>query len=587
MLRKIFRGIAFVLLLFWGVFVPAQTLADGLSLKSAEARGSVRIVGGDVVRDPNAYPWAISLAASGIADLYDAHSCGATLISPTWALSAAHCFVDDETGVVDDEFDVVLGTLSLRSPSPGYERIPVERLIIHPEYDLATTDNDIALLKLERASTRQPVAWLAAREQDAAPGLMATVMGWGWTAPEPRAARSFPTELLKLDLPVVDNDVCARSMIFEESVVTQNMLCAGTGLGGQDSCSGDSGGPLVRTLAGGGHMLVGVVSWGEGCAQPDSYGVYARVSRFADWINSHIDGGLTADQWITSFYVAYWGRAGDPGGLEYWLGEVNRGALTIPAVAENFALSAEAKAMYPYFNAPEAATDAERAVFVQAAYQNLLNRSVTADDEGVVYWVGELRNGNTTPGAVIGNMIHAAIQNGDQDWLTIWNKVQVAEYFTQRFEASGRAWQDGDLDLARQALVGVTDDPDTVDAAKARVEQLLHGGSGGGSESVQTYTEPAVTINVKVNHEFVIALESNPTTGYTWEEESEEDLIRLVDRIYRQDDQANGMVGVGGTVYFRYLALQEGETEILLVYGQHWDGGARNAPVVFNVAAYL
>ncbi|GAB6060712.1 trypsin-like serine protease [Desulfonatronum parangueonense] len=465
MSNKVWGGIVFLLVLLLGVCTPVQSLAD--------YRGSVRIVGGDVVRDPEAYPWMISLAIPWIGDLYDAHDCGATLISPTWALSAAHCFVDDETGEVYDEVDAVLGTLSLKSPSPDFERIPVERLIIHPEYDRFTTDNDIALLKLNRPSSRQPVAKLAASDQDAAPGLMSTVLGWGWTLPKPRSFRSSSSDLLKLNLPIVDNDICAQSMIYADSVITDNMLCAGTGLGGQDSCQGDSGGPLVRSLEGGGHMLVGVVSWGEGCADPDSYGVYARVSRFVDWINSHVDGGLTTDQWITTFYVAYWGRAADPSGLSYWMGEVDRGALDVVGVAENFALSAEAKAMFPYFNSPETATNGERTVFVQAVYENLLNRSVPEDDEGVLYWVGELREGRLSPGRVIGDMIYAAIQIGATDWLTIWNKVQVAEYFTEMFQAKGRVWMDSDLDLARQALQDVTDDPATVELGKARVDQLL------------------------------------------------------------------------------------------------------------------
>ncbi len=183
--------------------------------------------------------------------------------------------------------------------------------------------------------------------------------------------------------------------------------------------------------------------------------------------------GISDDQWIIAFYVAYWNRAADPAGLNYWLDEVRRGAIDVPGVAENFALSVEAKDMYPYFSSPETATDVERIAFVLAVYQNLLNRLVTANDEGVVYWAGELRADRTTPGAVIGNIIHAAIQAGGADWLTIWNKVQVAEYFTQRFEAQNRVWQDSDLSLARQALVGVTDDPASVEAGKARVDQLL------------------------------------------------------------------------------------------------------------------
>ncbi len=136
---------------------------------------------------------------------------------------------------------------------------------------------------------------------------------------------------------------------------------------------------------------------------------------------------LSNEQWITSFYVAYWDRAPDAEGHAYWMGMFNRQELTIPGIAENFALSDEAKAMYPYFNAPETATDAERGAFVRAVYRNLLDREVSGNDEGVLYWVGELRSGASTPGLVIGNIIYAAMQAGGADWQTIWGKVLQAQ----------------------------------------------------------------------------------------------------------------------------------------------------------------
>ncbi len=237
--------------------------------------------------------------------------------------------------------------------------------------------------------------------------------------------------------------------------------------------TGGSGNDIVVDSSGSAYVAGKVAStWGSPLNAYAGSSDIVIIKNFTD-SNATQQPGLDASQWLSSFYVAYWGRAGDPGGLDYWLGEVSRGATDVPGVAENFALSAEAKAMYPYFNAPKTATDGERTTFVQAVYQNLLNRPVPADDEGVVYWVGELRNGNTTPGAVIGNMIHAAIQANSTDWLTIWNKVQAAEYFTQRFEAQNRVWQGSDLSLARQALEGVTDDPATVDAGKAKVDGIL------------------------------------------------------------------------------------------------------------------
>lgn len=63
--------------------------------------------------------------------------------------------------------------------------------------------------------------------------------------------------------------------------VTDRMICAGLQQGGKDACQGDSGGPLVNK-----DTLVGVVSWGYGCAVPNYPGVYSRVSSVRDWIKT-------------------------------------------------------------------------------------------------------------------------------------------------------------------------------------------------------------------------------------------------------------------------------------------------------------
>ena len=77
------------------------------------------------------------------------------------------------------------------------------------------------------------------------------------------------------------------------------------------------------------------------------------------------------------------------------------------------------------------------------------------------------------PGAVIGNMVYAAIQADSTDWRTIWNKVQTADYFARRFQAFGRSWQTADLELAWQALDNITSDPASTSSAIERVDQLL------------------------------------------------------------------------------------------------------------------
>lgn len=183
--------------------------------------------------------------------------------------------------------------------------------------------------------------------------------------------------------------------------------------------------------------------------------------------------GFSARGWVTSFYVAYWGRSPDPEGLNYWINKIDNGTLSPAQVAENFALSAEAKAMYPYLAAGGAVDHAQVDEFIRSLYANLLNRSLPSNDTGVLYWVGELRNNRTTPGGVIGNIINAAMVAGTQDWETIRNKVDVADYFARRFTALGRAWHAGDYGRARRCLNNVTREGQTVTRGRQIVDQLL------------------------------------------------------------------------------------------------------------------
>jgi secreted trypsin-like serine protease len=71
-------------------------------------------------------------------------------------------------------------------------------------------------------------------------------------------------------------------------VITDNMFCAGYMEAARDACSGDSGGPLVVHYRGT-TFLLGVVSWGEKCADKGKYGVYTRLANFLSWINETMD----------------------------------------------------------------------------------------------------------------------------------------------------------------------------------------------------------------------------------------------------------------------------------------------------------
>jgi trypsin len=94
----------------------------------------------------------------------------------------------------------------------------------------------------------------------------------------------LPAKLQKVDVPLVTTDECNKSY---KNQIGDTMLCAGYPNGGKDSCQGDSGGPLVANdVATNQRYLIGVVSWGQGCARAKYYGVYSKVSAAFDWINT-------------------------------------------------------------------------------------------------------------------------------------------------------------------------------------------------------------------------------------------------------------------------------------------------------------
>lgn len=162
--------------------------------------------------------------------------------------------------------------------------IQVSEMIMHENYASQTANNDIALLRLASPIVYTPYALPAClpTRHLAEHGLWAirlhTVSGWG------RRSENGPTSniLLQLKVPRIPTQQCV-----EESgvVLTNNMFCAGYIEGRQDSCKGDSGGPLVtkykKTF-----FLLGIVSWGKGCARPGNYGIYTRVSNYLEWIHN-------------------------------------------------------------------------------------------------------------------------------------------------------------------------------------------------------------------------------------------------------------------------------------------------------------
>ena len=238
------------------------------------------IVGGEEAA-PGAWPWMTALVYSNESNAYWGQFCGGALIHPRWVLTAGHCAENSNPS----DIDVVIGRHTLSS-SDG-ERISVMEIIEHPSYNSWTLDSDLALLHLSTASSYPtiPVAGSVV-----ASGVMATVIGWGDTIGVGQP--SYPDSLRQVSVPVVSNATCNAPQSYGGDV-TSNMMCAGYAQGGKDSCSGDSGGPLM-VPNGSGWMQAGIVSWGDGCAEPNKYGVYTRLANFKGWIDSHVGALPTA-----------------------------------------------------------------------------------------------------------------------------------------------------------------------------------------------------------------------------------------------------------------------------------------------------
>lgn len=240
-----------------------------------------RIVGGTEA-SPGDWPWQVVVFASGI-------QCGGSLVASTWVLTAAHCLVDSfGTPFAPGQVSGYAGIHDL-DDTAGAQLLDVAEVIVHGSYDETTSDNDVALLRLDTPLVPGPLVEpvpLVPAGVGPLTGEVAWVTGWGATS------TSGPTSdvLLQVDVPILGNADCESrfdTIEGEDDWTTENMLCAGWDMGGKDSCFGDSGGPLVVDRAADGSWeLAGVVSWGIECATTTP-GVYARVSRYVAWIEGH------------------------------------------------------------------------------------------------------------------------------------------------------------------------------------------------------------------------------------------------------------------------------------------------------------
>ncbi|XP_039148839.1 trypsin delta [Drosophila simulans] len=223
-----------------------------------------RIVGGSATTI-SSFPWQVSLQRSG------SHSCGGSIYSSTVIVTAAHCLQSVSASVLQ----IRAGSTYWSS---GGAVFAVSSFKNHEGYNANTMVNDIAIIKINGALTfSSTIKSISLASSNPANGAAASVSGWGTQS---YGSSSIPSQLQYVNLNIVGNSQCASSTYGYGSQIRSSMICAAAS--GKDACQGDSGGPLVS-----GGVLVGVVSWGYGCAYANYPGVYASVADLRSWVISN------------------------------------------------------------------------------------------------------------------------------------------------------------------------------------------------------------------------------------------------------------------------------------------------------------
>jgi trypsin len=292
-------------------------LWGSMSSSALAARAHQSIVGGTETSIVD-FPFQVALydpqAGSPAAGFF----CGGVILDATHVATAAHCLLGGSSGrrvSAPAEIEVLAGSSHLSPTDPGSVRDPVASTSYDPRYNPFTSDYDVGLLTLARrlwtgavppldgvdqiaplaASARQAASYGSPNEEQP---IVATTSGWGDMNPAPSEAPSYPLSLHAAHISLASEWLCKEDYAAIEQTITPRMICAGEATHRTDSCYGDSGGPLLADRdrpadPPSDYVLVGLVDFGNGCAQLGFPGVYSRISNpeIASFLNS---GGARA-----------------------------------------------------------------------------------------------------------------------------------------------------------------------------------------------------------------------------------------------------------------------------------------------------
>ncbi|XP_014640193.1 PREDICTED: transmembrane protease serine 11A [Ceratotherium simum simum] len=229
-----------------------------------------RIMSGEIAAKA-AWPWQASLQRNNV------HQCGATLISNTWLITAAHCF---KNNVNPRQWTVSFGT----TINPPLMKRNIKRIIVHEKYHSPEREYDIAVVQFSpRVTFTDDIRRVCLPEASASfqPNSTVYITGFGALFYGGESQNNLREARLK----IISDDVCKQPHVYG-SDIKFGMFCAGYLEGIYDACRGDSGGPLVIKDLKDTWYLIGIVSWGDNCGQKNKPGVYTNVAYYRNWIAS-------------------------------------------------------------------------------------------------------------------------------------------------------------------------------------------------------------------------------------------------------------------------------------------------------------
>ncbi|CAL4104373.1 unnamed protein product, partial [Meganyctiphanes norvegica] len=240
----------------------------GASCGCGRINKPTKIVGGQKTEE-HEYPWMVAIVKKFTTGSF----CRGGGAKVRWPLGHAN-FCEQCITFSNVAYQVLVGAHSTVNPADAEKRLNPIRIVEHPKYDYGVVSTLTMIMVFLVIYKNDLINCICSSPLSIFKDIFVKLAGGGDQA----------KVLMEVTVTTVNNAYCEKSYPGE---ILDTMLCAG-GEGGKDACQGDSGGPLIAS-AGNHHVIIGVVSWGRGCAMAGYPGVYTRVTEYLDWIDKEVN----------------------------------------------------------------------------------------------------------------------------------------------------------------------------------------------------------------------------------------------------------------------------------------------------------